>query len=269
MVGTAAAIAGESGWTAATPERPDAMLGQLDFQHPLFAPFADPLYSDFTRIRFWQPRSVRLPADSKAVVVARFEEGSPAVVEAPVGRGRLVVWGGSWSPKASQWVLSSKFVPWLQALAERAAGGVGRPTIAEVGEAARIGGNDATTWRRLDAVQVAISSPEAPAAPGLYEVTQNGQPREVALLVPAVESETQPLALDTWEQLGVPLQTDASAAKADAVANAPPSTNSAALESRQQMWRWLLWFAVALLAIESVASFVVSRRRGPTVTSAA
>ena len=75
MVASAAAIAGESDWSAATPERSGVVFGQLDFQHPLFAPFADPLYSDFTRIRFWQPRSVALPKDSKAVVVARFEDG--------------------------------------------------------------------------------------------------------------------------------------------------------------------------------------------------
>src|SRR5205814_449171 len=36
-----------------------AMLGQIDFQHPLFAPFADPRYSDFTRIHFWKHRRVR------------------------------------------------------------------------------------------------------------------------------------------------------------------------------------------------------------------
>jgi len=31
-----------------------AMLGDVDFRHPLFAPFADPRYSDFTKIHFWK-----------------------------------------------------------------------------------------------------------------------------------------------------------------------------------------------------------------------
>jgi hypothetical protein len=266
LVATAAALAGESGWTAKTPERPDAMFGQLDFQHPLFAPFADPLYSDFTRIRFWQPRSIALPPDSKTTVVARFEDGSPAVLEAPVGRGRLIIWGGDWAPSASQWVLSSKFVPWLQALAERAAGGIGQPAIVELGDVARVvAGSIETQWQRLDATPQTSATSELPAQPGLYKLIQNGGSREVALLVPAVESDTQTLPLDTWEQLGVPLQTDdADATETSAAATSPVSTNSAALESRQQMWRWLLWVAVALLAIESAASFVVSRRRGAT-----
>lgn len=265
MAATAAAIAAESGWSTFVPDRPDAMFGQLDFQHPLFAPFADPLYSDFTRIRFWKPRSVALPPDSKTTVVARFEEGSPAVLETSVGRGRLVVWGGDWAPSSSQWVLSSKFVPWLQALAERAAGGVGRPSIVELGDVARVAaGSTDSQWQRLDAdatPQVSSTS-DFPTEPGLYQFTQNGDRREVALLVPAAESDTQPLPLDTWEQLGVPLQTnEVDATARSAGATSPLSTHSAALESRQQMWRWLLWIAVALLAIESAASFVVSRRR--------
>lgn len=264
MVETAAALAGETGWNPAVPERADAMLGQLDFQHPLFAPFADPLYSDFTRIRFWQPQSLTLPADSKAVVVARFEEGSPAVLEAPVGRGRLIVWGGDWSPAASQWVLSSKFVPWLQALAERAAGGVGRTSIAEIGDAARLtAGTASPRWKHVSPSTAATTNEETPSAPGLYELTEDGETREVALLVPAAESNTQALALDTWEQLGVPLSTDDRNEQTRAAeSSALPAQSAAALESRQQIWRWLLWVAVALLAIESAASFLVSKRRG-------
>ncbi|PYK98698.1 MAG: hypothetical protein DME19_11480 [Verrucomicrobia bacterium] len=64
-----------------------AMLGQIDFQHPLFAPFADPRYSDFTRIHFWKHRRVRFldPQGggdlSGARVLARFDDGDPAFVE--------------------------------------------------------------------------------------------------------------------------------------------------------------------------------------------
>jgi hypothetical protein len=264
LVATAAALSGESGWSSIVPDRPDAMLGQLDFQHPLFTPFADPLYSDFTRIRFWKPRSIALPADSKTTVAARFEDGTPAVLETSVGRGRLVVWGGDWAPSSSQWVLSSKFVPWLQALAERAAGGVGRPSIVELGDVGRItAGSTDAQWQRLDVTPEGSPTSDFPTEPGLYQLTQNGSGREVAVLVPAAESDTQPIALDTWEQLGVPLQTSEADATARSVAaTSPLSTNSATLESRQQMWRWLLWIAVALLAIESATSFVVSRRRG-------
>ena len=35
----------------------DAMLGDIDFEHPLFAPFAESQFSDFTGIRYWKHRS--------------------------------------------------------------------------------------------------------------------------------------------------------------------------------------------------------------------
>lgn len=257
---TAATLAGEPNWTPASSAKPDAMFGQLDFQHPLFAPFADPLYSDFTRIRFWQPRPIALPGNSAATVVARFDDSSPAVLEIPVGQGRLIVWPGDWTPTASQWVLSSKFVPWLQALAERAAGGTARASIAEIGDTARMLSPDLPAeWRRIAPSSNHAPLASAPHAPGLYELTQGNDRREVALLVPAAESQTDPLTLETWEQLGIPLRTDtvSSIRRPDTPS---PSATAATLESRQQLWRWLLIAAVALLAIESFTSFAISRR---------
>ncbi len=64
------------------------MLGQIDFTHPLFVPFASPRYNDFTGIRFWKHRSVSLPEDTKANVVARFDNGKPALWEQPLGQGQ-------------------------------------------------------------------------------------------------------------------------------------------------------------------------------------
>ena len=238
LISTAATLAGESNWTPLAQSRPDALLGQLDFQHPLFAPFADPLYSDFTRIRFWNTHSVALPPDTRATVVARFDDNSPAVLEVPVGRGRLIVWASGWSPSAAQWVLSSKFVPWLQSLAERAAGGPAEPAIAEIGSAA---------------------STPLPSTPGIHNLATT-PPRRIALNVPAAESQTEPLPFDTWEQLGVPLRGSTATSSA---APPSPSLTAATTESQQQLWRWLLWLAVALLAFESLASLLLSRRPAP------
>jgi hypothetical protein len=265
LVPMAGSLAGETGWSAATPDRAEALLGQLDFQHPLFAPFADPAYSDFTRIHFWKPQGVALPAASRGHVAARFDDSTPAVIEAAVGRGRLIVWGGDWSPASSQWVLSSKFVPWLQALAVRAAGGVDRPAMAEIGDTARlVAGPEPAEWRRIDrsSATSASTSGAAPIVPGLYQLKQGDEVREVALLVPAAESDPQRLPLDVWEQLGVPLRLPSDSAGAASVAadHSSAKTSAAALEQQQGLWRGLLWLTVALLALESITSFAVARR---------
>ena len=269
MVQVAASLAGQTEWNPATPERGDALLGQIDFQHPLFSPFADPAFSDFTRIHFWKPQSFQLPTHSKTRVVARFDDDSPAVTETEVGAGRVITWGGDWSPTSSQWVLSSKFVPWLQALAERASGGTGRATIAEVGDARRLLLADtAAEWRRLGDRAATSTSTELPRVPGLYELSQAGERRRVSLLTPASESDPLVLPLDTWEQLGVPLRL--ASAKSKSAESSPPLAAAAAeLESRQQLWRWMLWLALALLALESFVSFALGRGRQNNSAAAA
>ena len=70
------------------PARDYAMLARIDFQHPLFAPFADPRFSDFTKIHFWKHRRFDAAALPQARVLAHFDDRDPAVVEVPLGEGR-------------------------------------------------------------------------------------------------------------------------------------------------------------------------------------
>lgn len=97
-----------------------ALLGSMDLRHPLLAPFNDPRYSDFTKIRFWRHRRLTLDEiAAKAVqVVARFDSGDPAIIEASRGRGRLVLFTAGWQPRESQLGVSSKFVPLVTTLVE-------------------------------------------------------------------------------------------------------------------------------------------------------
>lgn len=261
MVDTAEALAGETGWAAATSARADALLGSVDLQHPLFAPFADSRYSNFASIRFWKPQPVALPPGSKAVVVARFDDRQPAVIETAVGKGRIIVWGGDWSTAASQWVISTKFVPWLQALFERAVGGAVRPSLAEVGDTARLVAAGPAQWRAVLDVGATFGG-AAPAQPGIYELEESGVTRLVAVQVPAAESNVAPLPLDDFEKIGVPLHPVTLSATDLAKAPKPAAgTQTAAyLEGRQRFWRWLLAGAAALLALESLFSYVIARR---------
>ena len=181
-----------------------------------------------------------------AVVVARFDDELPAVVEVPVGQGRLILWGGGWTPAASQWVLSSKFVPWLQALVERSSGGPPPPTVQELGAP----GAD-------QALAASVTRP------GVYP--RPGQPDAlVAFNVPADESRVQPVALDVWEQLGVPLSSSATATRVEESRSIAARTHAVSLEREQQVWRSLAWAALLLLALESLVSGYLTRRGAST-----
>lgn len=252
VLATAAELVGESGWQSGPPARRNyTLFGRIDFTHPLFAPFADPHFSDFSRIRFWQPRAVVLPADSAATVVARFDDDQVAVIEAAVGAGRVVVWPGDWKPAASQWILSTKFVPWLQALGERAAGGVRRAGVGDFGNLARTG---VATLADLEPVTGARGEP------GIYRTTGE-RPHALALNLPAAESLTDSLPLETMEQLGLPLEASISALTSELAERRSAVESATALEGRQQVWRWLLLLVAILLIAESILSLTLARRQ--------
>ena len=98
------------------------MLADLDFEHPVLAPFARAKVRDFTKIRFWKHRSLTLPENpgDSVSVIARFDSGDPAWLEKRVGDGSVVVFLSGWEPRESQLALSSKFVPVLYSLFENA-----------------------------------------------------------------------------------------------------------------------------------------------------
>lgn len=257
-----------------------ALLGEIDFRHPLFAPLADPRYSDFTKIRFQRHRRLALSADAAqaAQVVARFDSGDPAIVDLPRGRGHLFLLAAGWQPRESGLGTSSKFVPILQTLVEL---GRGRPTTTmhfETGhvvdlrtlqhesltrspspltplpqEQRETGGPWTITLPDGATRAVAADAPRFAFdfGPGVYAVRASGGEYRIAVNLPPDESKTAPLGVEALEAVGVRLWKPESPAAAELLAEEKRSLQSRELESRQQLWRWCLAAALGLVIVET------------------
>jgi hypothetical protein len=70
-----------------------ARLVALEYGHPVFEPFRAPRSGDFSAARFYGYRA--LTVDPEAAVLARFDDGAPALVERRLGAGRVLVWAAS------------------------------------------------------------------------------------------------------------------------------------------------------------------------------
>jgi hypothetical protein len=276
-----------------------AMFGRMDFTHPLFAPFLDPRFGDFTKIRFWKHRTLSTDRLPDARVIASFDDDDPAVLEVPVGRGRVFVFTFSWKPVDSQFALSSKFVPLLYSLLDQAGGGSTRQAQFRIGDTvdltsyARSGqresadSSEATTTlnhgdvsiRKPDGSRVQLSSGDALFAqtdePGLYEISVSAVPSagsnlvvKFAVNLDATESRTSPLAMDELERLGVPVK---SAGVTPDVQTARRLTvHNAELETRQKLWRWLIVAALTVLLVETwLAGRITRTRQAATSVEAA
>ncbi len=250
-----------------------ALLSEIDFRHPLFVPFHDPRYSDFTKIHFWHWR--RLAFDESlqndARVIARFDRGDPALVELRQGAGRVLLLAAGWQPRESQLGVSSKFVPLIATLVElgwQKPSHVASVVAGEVVDLARLnqkapdevtvsGASEANSagWTIKtpggEALRVSASQPQfvCAAGPGVYEVRSSAGVQRLAVNISADESKTAPLGSEALEALGVRLVKESNPT--------PLSTSEQQtlqlreVEARQQWWRWCLMLALAVTLIET------------------
>ena len=249
-----------------------AMLGEIDFQHPLFAPFADPRFSDFTRIHFWKHRRLDAAQIPRARVLARFDRNAdPALLEVPVGSGRLFVLTSGWHPADSQLALSSKFVPLLYSLLEQSGGVSATPAQFLVGdlvtpERGATNSVAPATFRKPDGTMAGLSagsgSFSATDQPGIYAITTTQPSKRFAVNLDPAESRTTPLPAEELERLGVPLRLSPhDLAKA---AEQKRHLQNTELENRQKLWRWLVVTALVVLLLET---WLAGRLTGRPVTA--
>jgi hypothetical protein len=245
-----------------------AMLGQIDFQHPVFAPFADPHYSDFTKIHVWKYRRLDPATVPGARILARFDGGDPAVAEIPVGTGRLLLFLTGWDPADSQLAISSKFVPLIQSILELAGGPTDQAWLYLVGDPIPLGATDgAVTVTRPDGTTVALPAGsthfDGALAPGIYGFAGGGRTWRVAVNLAPGESRTEPLAADELERYGAPA---AGVSPPDAAPDVQKTAllQAAEAESRQKLWKWLLGGTLGVLLVESaLAGWTMRRRETP------
>ena len=242
------------------------MLSEINFQHPLFLPFADPRFSDFTKIRFWKYtkfNAVTLPGSR---VLAKFDSGDPALVEVPVGKGRLIVLAAGWQPEASQLALSTKFVPLLSSLLEWSGAVVTPPSQFFTGQpvALNLLGLTAAgpvSVRQPDGTTTTLTQETvaftATAQPGLYTTMAGTLTKTFAVNLDPAESRTTPLPTDELDRLGVPVQLSG---RKDSAKNKSGLAPAVETESRQKLWRWIIAAALAVLLIETLLAGLSARR---------
>jgi len=239
----------------ANPSRP-AMLAEIDFKHPLFAPFADPRFSDFTKIHFWKYRRFDAATIPNARVLAKFDGGDPAVVEAPVGKGRVIILASGWGSEDSQLALSTKFVPLLYSMLEQSGTPPPLPAQLFVGDPlplASLAGADhsALTIKNPDSLNLKLSASEtnftSTLTPGIYRLEE--PPKRFAVNLDASESRTVPLSVDELERRGVSISHRLPAIVQES--QRPVRLQNAELESRQKLWRILLIAGLAMLLLET------------------
>jgi hypothetical protein len=252
-----------------TPVRPGnyAMLSDIDFRHPLFAPFADPRFSDFTKIHFWSYLKLDPSTIPGSRVLARFDTGDPALLELPVATGRVLILSSGWTPETSQLALSSKFVPLMYSILETSGGPAPAPPQFKVGDKVSIeslaGTRSAGVSVELpDGSRQALAEHQAvfsaTEVPGVYSVSGAGWTRSFVVNLDPSESRTVPVAIDELERFGVPTSRLPNMEMTEAQRKV--RLQSAELENRQKLWRWFITGTMLVLLFETWLAGRTGRR---------
>jgi len=257
-------------------------LGYLDYDHPVFEVFSGPRSGDFTGARFYRARAFQ-PSDS-ATVLARFDDGSPALVERPSERGKVMVWTSTLDDFWNDLALQPVYLPFVHRLGEYLGGRAEVRPWFITGQVVDLANPEALLTAGLVSSeatglaegldQVAItptgSTLQMPANEGprylpldehgFYTVRQPGtdpdHPFVMAVNVDLAESNLS--RLDP-EELVAQIMAPATATRDGASLTQAVELQREDQERRQSLWRWLLLVALALFVIETALSNWVSR----------
>lgn len=257
-------------------------LAWLDYDHPVFRLFRAPRSGDFSAARFHRYR--RFSPDSTARVLARFDDGAPALVAGRAGEGRVLVWTSTLDRFWNDLALQPVFLPFVQRLVLHAAdhreerrwwrAGDPLDVAAAVAEARRRAGPAAGGDPRAVEGEWILSAPSGDRR----TVRTGGIDEDPALVrleeagfheLRPLEGEEGPYALavnpDTEESDLTAIEPEELAAavvRAGEPERAAVAGGGAEEASRRELWPWFLALAAALLALETALGNRRSPRRG-------
>lgn len=251
-------------------------LATLERTHPALRLFSTPRSGDFSAARVYRYRRAEPSAD--ASVLARFDDGAPALLERQAGKGRVMVWTSTFDGIWNDLPVQPVFLPFVHEITRHAAGYVEERPWAIAGHAtdvsrqaeAVLGGStgDEGAVRELVAVapsgaRTTVRSGEGgyvlePAEQGFHEIRPlDGRTRASRPLAVNLDLAESELARIDAEELVAAMRsadTTRAAAMADEAALSPEER-----ERRQSAWWYLLAGALLLLAAETVMSNRLSR----------
>lgn len=226
-------------------------FGEINLDHQIFVPFRGGAVAALGTARFLSyPRSE--PVEG-AEVLARFDDGVPALLEKKLGRGRTLLLAAPLDAVTGDFPLQPGYLPFLRRLTVYASGHEARPPWRIAGEAAPLPAardpvvstpSGGLVRPGADSTGRALALREA----GFYDVHEgrvSGDPIEsFAVNPPAAESDLTPA--DARELLLGVRRGDS----AQSVAQDIPAP--AEREGRQRLWRMILAAALIVLLVEMV-----------------
>ena len=234
-----------------------SLLSKIDRKHPYLQGFSEARFADFSKIHFWHHRTLDISGLTDATVLAAFDNGDPAWIEVPVGKGSLLVFTSSWHRADSQLALSTKFIPLIYAILTQDPSAQNSKRTYIVGDAIPVDPGKEKTVTLPDGETVSLEAEatvfDQTDQPGLYEIKDESKSLSVAVNLSAEESRLPSMHRDKLTQL-LKLDREVTEEEAEQGKIPPAKLSIEEQESRQKIWLWLLYAVLILVLVEILYS---------------
>ena len=130
--------------TARSVQGVDAIIGEVDLRHPIFALFAASGMGAILRPKF--RRYVRVVPDTHAVVVGTYDTEDPFLIERRLGQGKVLVYTSTFSTRWTDFPINELYVPFLYQMARYGVSASEARHQYTVGEVVAIKGQPDEEW---------------------------------------------------------------------------------------------------------------------------
>jgi Mg-chelatase subunit ChlD len=234
-------------------------LGVLEYSHPVFELFRAPRSGDFSSARFYGYRTID---KALAAVLARYDDGTPALMDRKAGEGRVLLWTSTIDLGWNDLPLKPVFLPFVHTIVRYLSDYAEPPSSQTVGQVVPAPRTSHATTSRGATIALAPSGARLTLGAedgaielgeqGFYEVrTQGAGPESATVLASNVDlSESDLTAMDPRELIAAVIGRPATGPNGFA---APRPTDDAQAQA-QRLWWYLLVAGGLLLAAETLLS---------------
>ncbi len=250
-------------------------IGFVDYDHAVFEAFRGPRSGDFSRALFYRTRALTVTAGR---VLARFDDGSAALVEGRRGQGRVMIWATGLDRFWNNLALQPVYLPFVHRVTWHLGGRGEVPAWHLAGSTVNLAGL-AESAGALEIPEGAVAmEPGGGSVPlegdesvlrldqrGIWEIRPPGQrpehPLALAVNVDVAESDLSRLDVEAFQAAVGGAATLAEGGAGTGQTEATADIASEDFEKSQSFWRYLLAAVFLLMASETMLSNRLSRDR--------
>lgn len=231
------------------------ILAEVDYQHPVFRLFADPGQSDPSMAEFYQ--YFYAEAFDENAVLARFDDGSPAILERGVGAGKVILFTSSIDTEWNNLPIKALYLPLLyQTLDYVVAEPKGQESLL-VGNPVPLRGfginmaaGQKAEIRTPEGAEIEVENDifERTEHPGIYEVRKAGAGKTSGFFAVNVDIRESDLAQVSEAELQAKVASVSSEVETASLGGAQITSQ---VEENQKLWRFGILLVVLILIAET------------------